>query len=145
MPAPCGRNDDFLERELNRRYHAGFRIDALRQQLPAADELRWQWHALDDWQLGSHFDRGLLLGILDYRFGARAAAPDGELPVETETERRLARTLAERLPAPSINWATPRSRTRPSRKRSAIRPNPPGNWKWTSATATPGWARCACG
>ncbi|MFK7089914.1 FliM/FliN family flagellar motor switch protein [Chromobacterium violaceum] len=89
--------EDFLERELNRRYHAGFRIDALRQQLPAADERRWQWHALDDWRLGSHFDRGLLLGILDYRFGARAGAPDGELPAETETERRLGRTLAERL------------------------------------------------
>ncbi|MEO9382638.1 FliM/FliN family flagellar motor C-terminal domain-containing protein [Chromobacterium phragmitis] len=89
--------DDFLERELNRRYHAGFRIDALRQQLPAGDELRWQWHALGEWQLGSHFDRGLLLGILDYRFGARAAAADDALPAETETERRLGRTLAERL------------------------------------------------
>jgi flagellar motor switch protein FliM len=88
---------DFFDRELNRRYHAGFRLSALNQHLPAADELRWQWHALDDWQLGSHFDRGLLLGILDYRFGADGAAAEGELPAETETERRLARTLAERL------------------------------------------------
>ncbi|WP_047244224.1 FliM/FliN family flagellar motor switch protein [Chromobacterium subtsugae] len=88
---------DFLERELNRRYHAAFRITALRQNLPAADELRWQWHALGDWQLGSHFDRSLLLGILDYRFGASAAPIAEDLPAETETERRLARNLAERL------------------------------------------------
>lgn len=88
---------DFFERELNRRYHAGFRLSPLRQQLPEADERRWQWHALGDWQLGSHIDRALLLGILDYRFGANGAAPDGAPPAETETERRLSRMLAERL------------------------------------------------
>ncbi|OHX11445.1 FliM/FliN family flagellar motor switch protein [Chromobacterium sphagni] len=88
---------DFLERELNRRYHAAFRIADLRQALPAGDERRWQWHALGDWQLGSHVDRSLLLGILDYRFGASGAPISEELPAETETERRLARNLAERL------------------------------------------------
>ncbi|UTH73143.1 FliM/FliN family flagellar motor switch protein [Chromobacterium sp. IIBBL 290-4] len=91
--------EDFFDRELNRRYHAGFRIAALRQHLPAQDELRWQWHQLGEWQLGSHIDRALLLGILDYRFGAPAAPEQAEtaLPAETETERRLRRNLAERL------------------------------------------------
>jgi flagellar motor switch protein FliM len=55
------------------------------------------WHALGDWVIGSSIDRTLLLRILDYRFGARAGQPPAELPGETETERRLARTLAERL------------------------------------------------
>ncbi|WP_434634424.1 FliM/FliN family flagellar motor switch protein [Chromobacterium sp. CV08] len=86
---------DFLDRELNRRYRASFHIAALRQLPPPADERRWRWHALGDWRLGSHFDRSLLLGILDYRFGA--AVQSDETPDETETERRLGRNLAERL------------------------------------------------
>ncbi|MCP1293081.1 MULTISPECIES: FliM/FliN family flagellar motor C-terminal domain-containing protein [unclassified Chromobacterium] len=90
---------DFLQQELNRRYHARFHIRALEQAQPAADERRWLWHALDGCQLGSHIERPLLLRLLDYRFGAPTAQPDADAaaPAETETERRLARSLAERL------------------------------------------------
>ena len=89
---------DFLRQELNRRYHAHFHIRALQQAQPAADERRWLWHALDGRQLGDHIERPLLLRLLDYRFGAPAAQADADaVPAETETERRLARSLAERL------------------------------------------------
>lgn len=92
---------DFVAHELNARYRAQFQLKGLQAGQADLDPERRTWHRLDGACVGISVARPLLLRILDYRYGGRAspAAPSSQPPRETETERRLARMLGERLTA----------------------------------------------
>ena len=89
---------DFIERELNGRYHARFVVRQLVANIRPEDGLRRSWHRTTRGVMAVHVERPLLLQILEYRYGGKSSGnPDQALPRETETERRLARVLGQRL------------------------------------------------
>ena len=95
--------DDFLDRELNRRYGAAFERGALTFERggPAdAAAPRWRTHANGIGRIGVALERRLLLAMMAYRYGG---APDAqaldaaEAARGTATEERLADKLGLRL------------------------------------------------
>lgn len=95
---------DYVNQEMNRRYHAHFVLRSIEQQLPNKEKHGfWTWHRAAEATVGINIDRPLLLRILDYRYGVHSAtasrAEQDTIPPETETEHRLARLIGERLTA----------------------------------------------
>lgn len=95
--------DDFLNRELNRRYGAAFERGTLTLERGGpADAMasRWRTHANGIGRIGVAIERRLLLAMMAYRYGG---APDAqaieaaESARETATEERLADKLGLRL------------------------------------------------
>lgn len=93
-----------IRSDLNRRYAAQFELGAMAMQRLAAEagDCRWHYAGLPAGTAGFALDRGLLLAILDYRYGAPAqaeteAAPTTGWPPETTTEERLGSMLATRF------------------------------------------------
>ena len=124
---------DFVAHELNARYRAQFQFKGVQAGQADLDPERRTWHRLDGAGIGVNVARPLLLRILDYRYGGRTspALPASQPPRETETERRLARMLGERLTARLVQavWRLSR-RTLPTLKTPpAVEtlPFPPGD------------------
>lgn len=88
---------DFIERELNARYHARFVVAQLLAISTPDDSLRRSWHQSARGHVAVHIERPLLLQILEYRYGGKRDAQNTVAPRETDTERRLARVLGQRL------------------------------------------------
>ncbi|KZE31733.1 flagellar motor switch protein FliM [Crenobacter luteus] len=99
---------DFVAHELNGRYRARFRLQSLKAGTVEEGTGAGSWHPLDEGHVGVRVERPLLLSVLEYRYGGRAAAGSARLAPqtqhETETERRLARLLGERI-APHVRRA----------------------------------------
>lgn len=96
---------DFVAHELNTRYRSQFQLKSLQAGQPGHDTRRRTWHRVDSACVGISVARPLLLHILEYRYGGRETAPaaPAQPQRETETERRLARMLGERLAARLIH------------------------------------------
>lgn len=88
---------DFIERELNTRYHARFVVSQLDVVAKADESLRRSWHRSARGLIAVHIERPLLLQILEYRYGGKSDNPPQTLPKESDTERRLGRLLGQRL------------------------------------------------
>lgn len=100
---------DFLRTRINRRYKAGFQIEAVSFTAAPADSQRWLSYSAADGLVHFAIDRPLLLCLLRYRYGSPmpevAASSDSEntqtTPVidepETATEERLGTMLGQQL------------------------------------------------
>ncbi|HEY0942977.1 MAG TPA: FliM/FliN family flagellar motor switch protein [Steroidobacter sp.] len=97
---------DYFRARINRRYKAGFQIDAVSFAAAPADSQRWLAYSADDGHIHFAVDRPLLLCLLRYRYGsvmADVAVADGVTPVatvdepETATEERLGTMLGQQL------------------------------------------------
>lgn len=86
-----------------RRYWDGFRLETVGfGPAPAPEEARrWLRFAVGDGSVGIAFERALLLGVLDRRYGRRAGAPPADRAGErvSATEERLAIVLGQQLAA----------------------------------------------
>jgi flagellar motor switch protein FliM len=89
--------------QAQRRYWGGCRIESVEfGRAPEDDQLRWLGVAAAQGALAVAFERRLMLGLLDWRYGARGApAPAREPAAErvTATEDRLAVVLTQQLAA----------------------------------------------
>lgn len=89
---------DFVQRELNARYHARFVLSELVAGDAPQEAPRRTWHRWGGGAFAVHIERQLLLQILDYRYGGNgSSAGTADSSRETETEHRLARLLGNRL------------------------------------------------
>lgn len=100
---------DFLRARINRRYKAGFQIDALSFTAAPADSQRWLGYSAADGHIHFAIDRPLLLCLLRYRYGSvmpevSASTDSDNVPPaplvdepETATEERLGTMLGQQL------------------------------------------------
>lgn len=99
---------DFLRARINRRYKAGFQIDAVSFTAAPADSQRWLTYSADDARIHFAIDRPLLLCLLRYRYGSvmpdvTAGESESVAPAvtmdepETATEERLGTMLGQQL------------------------------------------------
>lgn len=97
---------DFLRARINRRYKAGFQIDAVSFTPAPADAQRWLTYCAEDGRIHFAIDRPLLLCLLRYRYGSvmpEAPAEDATSTVatmdepETATEERLGIMLGQQI------------------------------------------------
>ncbi len=122
---------DFVAHELNARYRAQFQFKTLKAGKPGHDTSQRTWHRVDGACIGISVARPLLLRILDYRYGGRdTPSPSAQPHRETETERRLARMLGERLAARLVQavWRLAKNDTPMLKSAPAVEtlPFPPG-------------------
>jgi flagellar motor switch protein FliM len=104
LPQFAARLQDDLEAVMHgsaRRYWAGWRLQSLEfGRAPQADQLRWMAVAGALGTVSVSFERGLLLALLERRYGGRGAAAtprDPETERVTATEERLGVVLTQQM------------------------------------------------
>ena len=104
LPQFAARLQDDLEGLMQggaRRYWAGWRLESLEfDRVPQAEQLRWMAVAGALGTVSVAFDRGLLLTLLERRYGGRGAAAtqqDPETVRVTATEERLSVVLTQQM------------------------------------------------